>query len=88
MSTDAEMACCINGHDDCMPVGQTQTCCKSQQVRDRQLIIGGMVTSTIHVLIITPVIFSIMKVPALRKGTPGLSGMISPVRTDRPERTA
>jgi Cu(I)/Ag(I) efflux system membrane protein CusA/SilA len=31
-------------------------------------IIGGMVTSTIHVLIITPVIFYIMKVRALRKG--------------------
>ena len=32
-------------------------------------IIGGMATSTIHVLIITPVIFYIMKVRALRKGT-------------------
>jgi Cu(I)/Ag(I) efflux system membrane protein CusA/SilA len=32
-------------------------------------IIGGMVTSTIHVLIITPVIFYIMKMRALRKGT-------------------
>jgi Cu(I)/Ag(I) efflux system membrane protein CusA/SilA len=32
-------------------------------------IIGGMVTSTIHVLIVTPVIFYIMKVRALRKGT-------------------
>lgn len=31
-------------------------------------IIGGMVTSTIHVLIITPVIFYIMKVRALRRG--------------------
>jgi Cu(I)/Ag(I) efflux system membrane protein CusA/SilA len=31
-------------------------------------IIGGMITSTIHVLIITPVIFYIMKVRALRKG--------------------
>jgi Cu(I)/Ag(I) efflux system membrane protein CusA/SilA len=31
-------------------------------------IIGGMVTSTIHVLIITPVIFYIMKAQALRKG--------------------
>jgi Cu(I)/Ag(I) efflux system membrane protein CusA/SilA len=31
-------------------------------------IIGGMVTSTIHVLIITPVIFYIMKVRAWRKG--------------------
>jgi len=32
-------------------------------------IIGGMVTSTIHVLIITPVIFYIMKLRALRRGT-------------------
>ena len=32
-------------------------------------IIGGMVTSTIHVLIVTPVIFFIMKRRALRKGT-------------------
>ena len=32
-------------------------------------IIGGMVTSTIHVLIVTPVIFSIMKRRALRRGT-------------------
>lgn len=32
-------------------------------------IIGGMITSTIHVLIITPVIFYIMKLRALRKGT-------------------
>jgi len=32
-------------------------------------IVGGMVTSTIHVLIITPVIFFIMKRRALQKGT-------------------
>jgi copper/silver efflux system protein len=38
-------------------------------------IIGGMVTSTIHVLIITPVIFYIMKLRALRKGTLRPSGM-------------
>ena len=38
-------------------------------------IIGGMITSTIHVLIITPVIFYIMKVHALRKGTLKVSGM-------------
>ena len=31
-------------------------------------IIGGMITSTIHVLIITPVIFYIMKTRALRRG--------------------
>ena len=38
-------------------------------------IIGGMITSTIHVLIITPVIFYIMKLRALRKGTLRPSGM-------------
>ncbi|MBI4486452.1 MAG: efflux RND transporter permease subunit [Acidobacteria bacterium] len=38
-------------------------------------IIGGMVTSTIHVLIITPVIFYIMKVRAWRKGQLTVSGM-------------
>jgi Cu(I)/Ag(I) efflux system membrane protein CusA/SilA len=38
-------------------------------------IVGGMVTSTIHVLIITPVIFFIMKRRALRKGTLRLSRM-------------
>ena len=38
-------------------------------------IIGGMVTSTIHVLIITPVIFYIMKLRALRRGTLTVSGM-------------
>jgi Cu(I)/Ag(I) efflux system membrane protein CusA/SilA len=38
-------------------------------------IIGGMVTSTIHVLVITPVIFYIMKLRALRKGTLRVSGM-------------
>ena len=38
-------------------------------------IVGGMVTSTIHVLIITPVIFFIIKRRALRKGTLKPSGM-------------
>ena len=38
-------------------------------------IVGGMITSTIHVLIITPVIFYIMKVRALRKGRLQVSGM-------------
>jgi Cu(I)/Ag(I) efflux system membrane protein CusA/SilA len=38
-------------------------------------IIGGMVTSTIHVLIITPVIFFIMKRRALRCGTLRVSDM-------------
>ena len=32
-------------------------------------IIGGMITSTIHVLIVTPVIFYMMKLRALRRGT-------------------
>jgi Cu(I)/Ag(I) efflux system membrane protein CusA/SilA len=32
-------------------------------------IVGGMVTPTIHVLIITPFIFHLMKVRALRRGT-------------------
>ncbi len=38
-------------------------------------IIGGMITSTIHVLIVTPVIFYIMKVRALRKGRLTISAM-------------
>ena len=38
-------------------------------------ILGGMVTSTIHVLVITPVIFYIMKRRALRKGKLAESGM-------------
>lgn len=38
-------------------------------------IIGGMITSTIHVLIITPVIFIIMKERALKKGRLKESGM-------------
>jgi Cu(I)/Ag(I) efflux system membrane protein CusA/SilA len=38
-------------------------------------IIGGMVTSTIHVLIITPVIFYLMKTRALRRGTLRTSGL-------------
>jgi Cu(I)/Ag(I) efflux system membrane protein CusA/SilA len=37
-------------------------------------IIGGMVTSSIHVLIITPVIFYVMKTRALRSGTLRASG--------------
>jgi Cu(I)/Ag(I) efflux system membrane protein CusA/SilA len=41
-------------------------------------IIGGMVTSTIHVLIITPVIFYIMKVRALRRGRLVASAMTAP----------
>src|SRR5436305_14510236 len=38
-------------------------------------IVGGMITSTIHVLVITPVIFYLMKARALRKGTLKVSGM-------------
>ena len=38
-------------------------------------IVGGMVTSAIHVLVITPVILFIMKRRALRKGTLRPSGM-------------
>ena len=38
-------------------------------------IIGGMVTSTIHVLIVTPVIFYAMKVRALRRGVLRSSAM-------------
>lgn len=41
-------------------------------------IIGGMVTSTIHVLIVTPVIFYIMKVRAFRKGALRPSDMEPP----------
>ena len=40
-------------------------------------IIGGMITSTIHVLIITPVIFYLLKTRALRRGTLAASGMTS-----------
>ena len=40
-------------------------------------IIGGMITSAIHVLIITPVIFYIMKLRALRQGRLQASGMYS-----------
>jgi Cu(I)/Ag(I) efflux system membrane protein CusA/SilA len=32
-------------------------------------IVGGMITSTIHVLILVPVFFSILKERALKKGT-------------------
>jgi Cu(I)/Ag(I) efflux system membrane protein CusA/SilA len=37
--------------------------------------IGGIVTSAIHVLLVTPVIFSMMKQAALKKGTLTASGM-------------
>ncbi|HET7345951.1 MAG TPA: efflux RND transporter permease subunit, partial [Acidobacteriaceae bacterium] len=35
-------------------------------------IVGGMITSTIHVLILVPVFFLLMKRRALRRGTPPL----------------
>jgi Cu(I)/Ag(I) efflux system membrane protein CusA/SilA len=38
-------------------------------------ILGGMVTSTIHVLVVTPVIFYLMKLRALRRGTLEASSM-------------
>jgi Cu(I)/Ag(I) efflux system membrane protein CusA/SilA len=38
--------------------------------------IGGIVTSAIHVLLVTPVIFSMMKEAALKKGTLKASGMV------------
>ena len=44
-------------------------------------IIGGMITSTIHVLIITPVIFYIMKLRALKKGTLTVSRMTAQPRS-------
>jgi Cu(I)/Ag(I) efflux system membrane protein CusA/SilA len=37
--------------------------------------IGGLVTSTIHVLVVTPILFSLMKERALKKGTLELSKM-------------
>ena len=38
-------------------------------------IIGGMITSTIHVLVITPIIFALMKLRALRRGKLEVSRM-------------
>jgi Cu(I)/Ag(I) efflux system membrane protein CusA/SilA len=37
--------------------------------------IGGLVTSTVHVLVVTPVLFLLMKRRALRHGTLALSRM-------------
>jgi Cu(I)/Ag(I) efflux system membrane protein CusA/SilA len=37
-------------------------------------IVGGMITSTIHVLILVPVFFALMKERALRRGTLHLKG--------------
>jgi Cu(I)/Ag(I) efflux system membrane protein CusA/SilA len=41
-------------------------------------IVGGMITSTIHVLILVPVFFAVMKERALRRGTLHLSTTTSP----------
>jgi copper/silver efflux system protein len=38
-------------------------------------IVGGMITSTIHVLVVTPVIFYLMKLRSLRRGTLRASNM-------------
>ena len=38
-------------------------------------LIGGMVTSTIHVLLVTPIIFLVMKNRELRKGRLTISGL-------------
>ncbi len=38
--------------------------------------VGGILTSAVHVLLVTPVIFSLMKEAALRKGTLKSSGLI------------
>jgi Cu(I)/Ag(I) efflux system membrane protein CusA/SilA len=40
-------------------------------------IVGGMITSTVHVLVITPIIFALMKLRALRRGTLVKSKMAS-----------
>ena len=41
-------------------------------------IVGGMITSTMHVLILVPVFFALMKEGALRRGT-----LRSPTTSDR-----
>ena len=41
-------------------------------------IIGGMITSTIHVLLVTPVIFYLMKERARKNGRLRASGMRGP----------
>jgi Cu(I)/Ag(I) efflux system membrane protein CusA/SilA len=50
-------------------------------------IVGGMITSSLHVLIVTPVIFYILKVRALRNGTLTVSSIatdLRPMETTRP----
>jgi Cu(I)/Ag(I) efflux system membrane protein CusA/SilA len=48
-------------------------------------IVGGMITSTIHVLLVTPVIFFLMKDRARRRGTLRASGMELHDRSERRE---
>ena len=50
-------------------------------------IVGGMITSTIHVLILVPVFFVMMKERALRKGTLQASSdhQTSPIRRPQPQ---
>ena len=48
-------------------------------------IIGGLITSTIHVLIITPVIFAMVKERALRKGTLNTINPVPESRSNAPE---
>jgi len=38
-------------------------------------LIGGLLTSAIHVLVVTPILFAMMKEHALKKGTLKLSKM-------------
>ena len=43
-------------------------------------IVGGMITSTIHVLVLVPVFFAMMEERALRKGTLAIGGHARSVR--------
>lgn len=45
-------------------------------------IVGGMITSTIHVLILVPVFFALMKERALRQGTLGVSDRVASHRNE------
>ena len=45
-------------------------------------LVGGMITSTIHVLILVPVFFALMKERALRKGTLGASEDVTGTRSE------
>lgn len=42
--------------------------------------IGGLFTSAVHVLVVTPILFAMMKERALKKGTLGLSRMAAWMR--------